>query len=396
MARQIKLAEKDQCTGCGACADICPTHSISLKTEGLHDYPVIAHTCIQCGKCMNICPALNKIHSSNLIEQKYYCAWNKDDKERRESTSGGAASAMSLWAIRNGYYVCGARFDNDWNLLHEVSNDAAIISGFRGSKYLKSSTVGVFRTIKSVISEGKNVLFTGTPCQCDAISHYLNNAEKSHLITVSILCHGVNSALVWNDYVKYLEKIAHSQLVEYNFRSKSKGWRQDRGGGGKLRVYKKMANGKECDVPSWRNLFHCWFGCHYILRPSCFHCPYRVKQRTSDITVGDFWGVSKVLPELESEKGVSVVITSTEKGEQYINGCDSLHREKVDTSKTELVLKGFIEKRTESQICAEILQNKNFEQEYMVVGFEEMAKRYPAETYLDRIIASLKSRLHIK
>lgn len=395
MGKQIKLAEKDKCTGCSACADICPTNSITLRTEGLHDFPVIADTCIQCGKCMRACPILNKKQAFEISEQKYYCAWNKDDKERQSSTSGGAGSALASWAIRNGYYVCGARFDNNWNLKHEVSNEESIIAGFRGSKYLKSSTEGVLRQIKSIIDEGNKVLFTGTPCQCDAITHYLSDVEKEGLITVSIICHGVNSSLVWKDYVESLEENAHSQLVEYNFRSKSKGWRQDRGGGGKLRVYKRMANGKESDVPSWRNLFHCWFGFHYILRPSCFHCPYRVKQRESDITIGDFWGISKVLPELDAQKGVSVVITSTEKGEQFIRGCNNLHYERVDTAKTESVLKGFVEKRREEQIVSEIEINKKFEQDYTSVGFEEMARRYPAETYLKRIIASLKSRLHI-
>lgn len=394
MAKEIKLANHIDCTGCGACLDACPTNSISFITEGLHEYPAIADTCIQCGKCMKVCPILNK-QSAGTFEQNYYCAWNKDAVERHNSTSGGAGSAMATHALQEGFFVCGAEFDGDWHLKHEVSQEKQIVKKFSGSKYLKSDTLGIFNQVKSVVDRGERLLFTGTPCQCDAILHFLNDEERKLLVTVSILCHGVNSPLVWKDYVDSEEKRFQSKLKVYNFRSKSKGWREDKGGGGKLRVLKIFENGKRKDVPSWNNLFHCWFGHHYILRPSCFRCPYRCRQRLSDITIGDFWGLSKVLPRVDSIEGASVVITSTEKGEEFLHRCHNLHLIKTDSSSTEKVLKGFVEKRTEEKIDKEIRRNKEFENEYMVKGFPQMAQLYPAESYLARIIASLKSRLHI-
>lgn len=394
MAKEIELVNHIDCTGCGACLDACPTNSISFITEGLHEYPAIADTCIQCGKCMKVCPILNK-QSAGTFVQNYYCAWNNDAVERHSSTSGGAGSAMATHALQERYFVCGAGFDGDWHLKHEVSQEKQVVRKFSGSKYLKSDTIGIHKQVKSLIDKGERVLFTGTPCQCDAINLFLNEEERKRLITVSILCHGVNSPSVWRDYVSYEESINKSKLIEYNFRSKSKGWREDEGGGERLRVLKIFENGTRKDVPSWNNLFHCWFGYHYILRPSCFRCSYRVKQRLSDITIGDFWGLSKVLPGVDSIEGASVVITSTEKGEEFVQCCQNLHLIRTEPAATEKVLKGFVEKRTEEKIDKELRKNKEFEKEYLSKGFPRMAKLYPAESYLARIIASLKSRLHI-
>ncbi len=395
MEKCIKLANHQDCTGCGACVDACPKNCISFKKEGLHDYPIIADSCVKCGKCMSVCPILNKENRDMVSMQRYYCAWNENMTDRLTSTSGGAGSAMATWANINGYYVCGAGFDNRWYLRHVITNDKEALEAFKGSKYLKSDTLGIFRKVKELIASGNRILFTGTPCQCDAMEHYLTDKEKGNLITLSIICHGVNSPVVWGDYVNYLEKTNGSKLVKYNFRSKSKGWRHDRGGGGKLRVFSEFSNGKKSDVPSWRNLFHCWFGFHYILRPSCFHCPYRKKERTTDIVIGDFWGLNKVLPSLETKAGASVVITTSDKGEQFLHSCENLQLIQVDASATEKVLKGFVEKRAPEGIQKEIEVNSRFECEYLKSSFDEMAKKYAPETYLERILASLRSRLHI-
>lgn len=395
MAKEIELANHIDCTGCGACLDACPSKSISFQAEGLHEYPAIADTCIHCGRCMKVCPILNKKTPEKAFKQNYYCAWNKNAEERHNSTSGGAGSAMATHARQEGYFVCGAGFDGNWHLKHEITQDKDVIKTFSGSKYLKSDTRGIFSLIKSKIKQGGRVLFTGTPCQCDAIDHVFNEEDRKRIVTVSILCHGVNSPLVWKDYVAYEESLHNSKLVEYNFRSKSKGWREVEGGGGKLRVLKSFQNGVKKDVPTWNNIFHCWFGHHYVLRPSCFRCPYRVRQRLSDITIGDFWGLSNVIPGLDTIEGASVVITSTEKGEAFLHQCQNMHLIEADAATTEKVLKGYVEKRTEEKMETEIARNKQFETEYLSKGFAAMAVLYPAETYLQRVLASLKSRLHI-
>lgn len=343
---------------------------------------------------MKACPILNP-NEIISYEQKYYCAWNNNSRERHESTSGGAGSALATFARQSGFFVGGAGFDKNWRLRHSLSKEESVINSFKGSKYLKSDTIGVYQKVKALAKQGEKVLFTGTPCQCDALTHFLNVEEKENLITVSILCHGVNSPRVWNDYVCYIENQYHSELIDYNFRSKSKGWGEYKGGGEKLRVLKKFKNGRGDDVPSWNNIFHCWFGHHYILRPSCFSCPYRVKIRNSDITIGDFWGIRNVLQELDTKEGASVVITSTPKGEQFLHSCNNIQLIETDSQSTEKVLKGFIERRSKDNIANEIKKNIEFETEYLSKSFSDMAKKYPATSKWQHYLQAIKVRLHI-
>lgn len=396
MDKNIILAPHEGCTGCSACADICPTNSIRLGYTRLHDYPQIEESsCIKCGRCVNVCPVL---HPTPIVEQeqKYYCGWSLNDEELSNSTSGGMGSAFAREALRLGYHVCGAAFDSNWTLKHELSTNENVIKKFRGSKYLKSDTSGVLREIGEVVKRGEHVLFTGTPCQCDAIKRLIPQSKRELLITVAIICHGVNSPKVWSDYVVSIEKKEKAKLTEYNFRSKLKGWGENSRGGKRLRIFKRLSNGKCSDVPAWKNLFHVWFGKHYILRPSCFHCQYRKKQRLADITIGDFWGIGKILPNLECDKGASVVITSTPHGEEFVKMCRDIHLIPVDGNQTARVLKGFVETRPKEKVVAEQQRNHSFEEEYMKDGFEAMAKRYPAPTFWTMAIASIKSRLHIR
>ncbi len=397
MEKIIELAPHSNCTGCAACSDVCPTNSIIFVEKGIHTFPQINNeTCIQCGKCMSVCQVLKPHEFHGEIEQKFYCAWNKNIEERKSSTSGGAGSAMAFWAKEHGYFVCGAGFDKNWYLRHISSRDQKTIDSFRGSKYLKSDTYGTLREVAKLIGQGERVFFTGTPCQCDAVERIVPQSKRDQLITCAIICHGVNSPKIWSEYVSYLEKNEKSRLVEYNFRSKTKGWGQDKRGGEKLRILKKMANGKSEDQPAWRNLFHDWFGYHYILRESCFKCQYRTVQRFSDITIGDFWGISSVLPDLDTHEGVSVVITSSEKGERFVKGCKQMELIPVDESLSLKGLKGIVNRASEERINFEIKRNKQFEEDYMKYGFDEMTNRYPVETFIGRAISALKSRLHIK
>lgn len=134
------------------------------------------------------------------------------------------------------------------------------------------------------------------------------------------------------------------------------------------------------DEPSWKNQFHYWFGLHYIVRPSCLQCQYRMEQRRGDITMADFWGVQRVLPEADTYLGVSAIIISSEKGIVFFSDVKDLVSVPVDGEKSKSVLKGFVEDKDESTQRAEILRAKQFEEEYVSSGFEEMAKKYPHKT----------------
>ena len=394
---RIELAAKQHCTGCAACADVCPKGCITMQyNDSLHSYPEIEDSaCIACGKCMKVCPALNKETATPIFPQHYYMAWHQNDDERMSSTSGGAGAALVSDALKKGWYVCGAVLDGDYHLSHVVTNDSNQTLKMKGSKYFQSSTTGTFSQIRELALQGHHVLFIGTPCQVAGLLRGLPEKLKQNVLTCGIICHGVNSPLVWKDYKEWLERENKSQLTEYHFRSKSHGW-QKRDGGFNLRVAYHFCNGKTVDIPSWKNLFHTWFGHHYILRPSCFTCEYRKEQRNSDITIGDFWNVQIVNSKADTFKGVSAVITSTERGDEFVHSCEGLYIEQVDGTITSKVLKGYIENRTPEQQRSEIEKELSFEKEYLSKGFELMRKAYPAQTTVTRLIYALKYKLGLK
>ena len=393
MENQIKLVEKAHCTGCRACSNACPTSSIKFELNGLHYYPTIDEdTCIRCGKCMGVCSPLQwgiKHPSGIEAKSKYYCAWNKDAAERYAATSGGVGGAMAELALKNGWYVCGAAFDKDWHLSHIVSNDKSIIEQIRGSKYLQSNTDGVYAKIKVLLDEGENVLFIGTPCQTDALNNCVPVRLRENLLLCEIICHGINSPKVWEDYRHHLENYHKSPIAIYNFRSKSYGW-------GKLRVAYTLANGKEVDVPAYQNIFHHWFGQHFMLRESCLRCQYRTVNRYSDIIIGDFWGIETIEPSLDVKAGASVVITNTPTGESFFVECQMTKKE-IESSSALKVIKGFVDKTSEEHKMKEIDRMHKFEEDYASHSFDAMYKQlYPRITPMQKLLNSVLYYLHLK
>lgn len=396
----IVLASQEQCTGCAACYAICPTDSIRMTDENkLHKYPVIHNTCISCGKCQRCCPVLNidKNNTNERIKQIYHFGWHLSLRVRKKSTSGGIATGLTEQALSEGMAVCGAAFDKQWNVYHRFARSIEDAKSFAGSKYVQSATDQCLKEAIQRIRKGEKIFFIGTPCQTEALRMLTSEDDKQRIVTCEIICHGVNSPLVWEDYVHFLEKRHKARLVRYNFRSKSSGW-QKRSGGGNLKIYYKLSSGKNIDEPSWKNLFHSWFGKHYMLRPSCLSCKFRCEQRRSDITIGDFWNIERILPSIDVQElyyGVSAVIASTKKGKEFLSRCTNLKISEVDASSSKMVLKGFIENKTADIREAELHRMLTFEQEYLKKGIDEMSVLYPATTYWGRLKDIIKSKLDL-
>ena len=387
----IKLADKDSCTGCGACVDVCSKSCITMYRDGLHAYPIInTELCVGCKKCINTCPSINPLEKKDAKEQKYYACWHKDKTTVRTSTSGGAGSALTEHAIDCGYYVAGVVLTKDGKVKHTIVKNKEEMLAFKGSKYVQSDSIGIYKDCVNAIKEGRKILYIGTPCQTEAMKRVLPKKLQNNLLTCSIICHGVNSPFVWSDYRNSLEKNSNSRLESYNFRCKSHGW-QKKNGGPNLRISYEFTSGKKVDVQSWSNQFHFWFGQHYIMRPSCFNCHYRTEERHSDIIIGDFWNIEKVCENLDTFNGVSAVITTTSRGETFLHSNPYLTIIPVNAQKSVSVLKGLINRKTKETQKKEIERAKFFEVEYCQHGFDYMAKKYPYPTYLEQIINKLKS-----
>lgn len=309
--------DKNNCCGCTACMSICPNSAITMDTdkEGFK-YPIIdAEKCIECNLCKDVCSFQNGYDiSMNLSEPLVYAVKNNDESIRMSSTSGGAFTAISDYIIENHGVIYGVAFDDDFNVVHQRAENQEQRDKFKGSKYVQSELGDIFLQINQDLKENKDVLFTGTPCQCSGLKTYLNatNIITEKLVLCDIVCHGTPSPLLWRDHIESCEKKANSKLKEYYCRSKILGWH----GHNEMVVYENgKSDYRSLTSQKHKNVFYS----HNGLRPSCHNCKYTNLERCSDITMADFWGIEKSMPDFDDNKGVSLLLINTYKGSEIFN-----------------------------------------------------------------------------
>lgn len=197
----------------------------------------------------------------------------------------------------------------------------------RGSKYLQSMVGGTYKDVKEALEQGKYVLFTGTPCQISGIKRYLGK-EYEKLILADLICHGVPSEKIWKKYLEYqCKKHCADGINLINFRDKSKGWYEY-----DMRI--EFNNGKVYSKHHEYDLFLRAFKSCLNSRPSCYDCHSKSLERESDITLGDFWGVDITEPEMYDDKGTSLVIVNSPKGERIMNEiADKIYMQETDMDK---------------------------------------------------------------
>lgn len=307
--KQIK--SKSNCSGCYACANICPVNCISMeKDEEGFWYPKVDYSkCIRCKQCINVCPIINKKIIFN--KPKAYACFNKNEKERLESSSGGIFSLVAEETIKNKGIVFGAGFDKDFNVVHSYIENKKDLYKFRGSKYVQSKVGDTFKDAKKFLDSGKRVLFTGTPCQIEGLKFYLKK-DYDNLICMDNVCHGVPSPKVWKKYVDYRENKVNSKVKRVNFRNKEEGWKE-------FSLNFKFSNELNYNSKHSDDLFMKAFLSDICLRPSCYDCSFKGINRISDITLADFWGIQNVLPNMDDDKGTSLIFVNTDKGNKIFN-----------------------------------------------------------------------------
>ncbi len=305
----ISLPEKSDCSGCGACHNICPVNAIKMRAdeEGFV-YPVIDNSiCVKCNKCNNVCPSLIERSQSDTEETKAYWAINIDEKIRSESSSGGVFSVLAEKTLENGGIVFGAAMSDDMRSVNHifVKNEDHMYK-LRGSKYIQSDIADTYRTVRKYLNKNVEVLFSGTPCQVEGLLSFLGK-DYENLFCVDFICHGVPSVKVWNKYVDFIEGKHKSKTKSVNFRSKMYGWHL-------FSVSISFENEIEYTSKPSNDLFIKTFSNNICLRPSCYECKFKKINRQSDITLADFWGVEKLIPEIDDDKGISFIMVHSEKG----------------------------------------------------------------------------------
>lgn len=302
---------KQDCVGCKACKEICPVHAIvfEIDNEGFWYPKVDRVSCVRCGGCIHVCPALKKHYAAKDIrkEPNVYKAYHKEKKIRYRSTSGGLYYALAKSLLDQGGYIVGCVYKEDFSsAYHYASNSEEGLKRIMCSKYFQSDTEGIFEKVRGLLVSGQKVLFCGTPCQISALYGFLRK-EYENLYTVDFICRGINSPLAYSKYIEELKDKYHSQIEEVHFKDKSHGW-TNLGTRVQFQNGKKYYKNKYYDP--WVNGF---ITGNLYMRPCCAVCKYKGFPRISDISMGDFWGLS--FSAEEEKLGVSVVLVNTEKGD---------------------------------------------------------------------------------
>ena len=299
------LADRAHCTGCSACAAACPRDAIALvrDKEGFAFPRVDPERCVHCGICTRTCPALREREPKPLPAA--FAAWNREADVRRDSTSGGAFSALADYVLEGGGVVFGAALDARQHLRHIACFRKEDLWRLRGSKYVQSDLGDTFREVKKCL-ETRQVLFSGTPCQVDGLYRYLGSRPEN-LTTCDLVCHGVPSPGVWEDMARYIEGKRGRELQTVRFRNKVEGWYNSHF----TAVYD---DGTVDTHPLYETAFGRGFGRSLFLRSCCYRCPYASLNRPGDFTLGDLWGLRPdEFPE-QQQKGVSLLLVNTPHG----------------------------------------------------------------------------------
>lgn len=335
----IKVVDKQDCCGCTACGNVCPKQCIAMEADKLgFVYPKVDEDkCIECGLCEKVCPFINPFDALEPVQS--YAAYNKGEQELLKSSSGGIFISLARQTIENGGIVFGAVFNDDWSVSHCSADTIEGVIPMMTSKYLQSKMLNCFDEAQSYLKEGRQVLFTGTPCQIAGLKHFLRK-DYPGLLTVEVICHGVPSPAVWQNYLK--EKFARPKggpggkntvllvpkhymlaIASINFRDKRDGWKKYGFAASPLiSVYGDEKNSvlppNDFYEPFNENAYMKAFLRNWSLRPSCFKCQAKSGKSHADITIGDFWGIEKWENVVANDKGTSCVISRTLRGEEAL------------------------------------------------------------------------------
>lgn len=393
------------CTGCSTCANRCPQHCIIMKadTEGFL-FPSVDETkCINCKLCEKVCPILT-VQKTNP-PQAIFIGRNTNLQIVQNSSSGGIFTLLAQHTITAGGVVFGAMFDKDWNVVHGYIEKEEDIFRIRGSKYVQSKIGNVYNDVKRFLKDGRQVLFSGTPCQIAGLKSFLKK-QYNNLLTIDFICHGVPSPIVWKKYLKeninslYLHNKCQNikdnifpSIDNISFRDKKIGWKEFC-----LTIsFYNPTTKKEQTItskPLNDDLYLKGFLSNLYLRKSCHQCSFKSWKSGSDITIADAWGVNYVYPQYNDNKGYSLVIILSDKGRKIV----AQLKENISIIK-EPINEDYIKKHNNAAYQS-VHPHKNRKKFFKLLNKSNrpltqiITTCLPPPSYIDKIIWSVNKRLN--
>lgn len=375
--------EKKECTGCGACANICPISAIHMETDACgFKYPNISNKCIDCGMCQRVCEKCTNVSTDNSIKPETYAVWSKNSDIRFNSTSGGAFSELAKVILSRGGCVVGALYNEDNLVEHSLIYDNIGLEKIRQSKYIQSDTGNIYKEIQEKLKENRLVAFCGAPCQVAALYAFLGK-EYDNLITIDFICRGMNSPKAYKAWLNEIEKNEKKKVIKVWFKYKSGGWKKS------PRCTRiDFDDGSHNIYDQEDNLFMTgYLGSNLYIRQSCGDCRFKGLPRRSDITLADFWGIEK---ELDDDKGTSMVLINSDKGRNLFD----------DTKNAMNVYKRDINEIYKGNVCFNSSVRINEKSEAFLKSldkyvFSKAIQKYTHTRLIYRICNKCRSMLHL-
>lgn len=309
--------KKENCSGCSACYNICPKHAITMKPdeEGFLFPEIDQSLCVDCRKCIAVCPLKHDGNYKHSVTPKFYAACHKSADVLKQSTSGGAFTAISDAVLRMGGVIYGANYGENFYVLHERAETPDQRNQMRISKYVQSDMGDTYTQVKVDLKNGVPVLFTGTPCEIAGLRGFMGDSPLlERLYLCDVICHSIPSPKIWDDYKKLLETENNSKITSIQFRSKKYAWKRENSKKGFLYTTDKNTEVHEDD-----RFYHLFFKTNTIARLSCYQCRFTDVHRASDLTIADYWGIEKYSPEWFNPLGVSLILINSPKGKSLFD-----------------------------------------------------------------------------
>ena len=317
--RLPQLCSDMDCTGCMACVNVCNRGALSVgkNAEGFYRPSFDRDRCVMCGLCERSCPILNPPTRYREEDIRVYACWHNNDEVRKNSSSGGAFTALAETVIEHGGVVVGAAYTGDMHIEHSIIKSKSDLKKLRLSKYAQSNIGDVFVKVKEELKAGREVLFVGTACQAAGLKSFLRR-DYENLTCADIICHGVPSNNLLQAYLKWIEPKT-GKLTMINFRDKQKGWYDN------LRVVTGI-DGRVRTLKGDDDAYWVAFNHNNCLQESCYQCKAQGFPRCSDITLADFWRIGQNIPfghKDEIEKGVSMIIVNNKRAQSLVNAASN-------------------------------------------------------------------------
>jgi len=390
----VTALDSSLCTGCGACAQICPEKAIqmTIDKDGFLRPVVDDLLCTHCGVCEKKCVTLHPIYENNKAPQCF--AMMAPDNTRMISSSGGMFTVAAEYILKNGGYVCGAAYNSNYEVEHIIIHDTSDLNKLRGSKYIQSNVKQCYSRIKELLKNNQSVLFTGLPCQVAGLRSYLGKAYDN-LYTLDLLCHGITSYKVFKKY--WHDVLDDKDITKLEFKAKEPwGWHAG--------VNAWFKDGTKYSKPLEADPYFMAYLQNISKNSACAACKLNCLPRQGDLTIGDFWGVKEFDPNLNDNKGTSVVLVNNEKGKAFFELLKKGMRV-VKEAPLQIAIRGnhciehayplhknrnrffeFLDKRHFQHLTSACLNNRVYEQEYLE-QIKTLSKEDLEYYYIAKVVA---------